>query len=337
MAQRFGPGYDRNRDGRPDLPNSHEYVNPVRYEVRLAACVSATAVAAEGMSCDWTIDAPDQAIGLRATGPRPVVRLPQGAYSVRVTVQLADGRTGSVRETIRVKDILIVALGDSLLSGEGNPEEPACWERAAISAGGSVLRGRLDPPKPARWADAGPDGDQTRVFPAGILPPANVLHSVAHRSTRSALAQVAMRLEAEDPHTSVTFVCLAATGARIDDLFSSLLSARNKARGPGPALPAQLDELHAIADSRAADILVLSIGLNDARAFELLGELMRREIRCVDPRRLLAIYPTRHLDWSRSTGGLSQHRGAGRPREALVAQRTGGRRPANRARPRRPA
>ena len=37
MAERFGPGYDLNRDGRPDLPNSHEYVNPQRYEVRLAA------------------------------------------------------------------------------------------------------------------------------------------------------------------------------------------------------------------------------------------------------------------------------------------------------------
>jgi len=297
MAERFGPGYDRNRDGRPDLPNSHEYVNPGRYEVRLAARVDADAVAAAGMSCDWMIDGPDQASGPRATGPGPVVRLPLGTYSVRVTVELADGRTGSARETIRVKDILIVALGDSLLSGEGNPEEPACWEGAETSAGGSVLRGRLDPPKPARWAVGGPDGDLTRVTPAGMLPPANVLHSVAHRSTRSALAQVAMRLEAEDPHTSVTFVCLAATGARTDDLLISDRSARCKARGPGPALPAQLDELHAIAGSRPPDILVLSIGLNDARAFELLGELMRREIRCVDPRRLLTVYPTRQ-DWA---------------------------------------
>ena len=186
MAERFGPGYDRNRDGRPDLPNSYEYVNPGRYEVRLAACVDATAVATAGMSCDWTIDGPDQAIGLRATGPEPVVRLPQGTYSVTVTVRLADGRTGSARETIRVKDILIVVLGDSLATGEGNPEEPACWKGAETSAGGWVLRGRLDPPTPARWADGGPDGDQPRVTPAGILPPANVLHALAHRSTRSA-------------------------------------------------------------------------------------------------------------------------------------------------------
>jgi len=297
MAERFGPGCDRNRDGRPDLPNSYEYVNPGRYEVRLVACVSATAVAREGLSCNWMIDGPDPAIDVRATGPRPVVRLPQGTFSVSVTVQIADGRTGSARKTIRVKDILIIALGDSLLSGEGNPEVPACWKGAEKSARGWAHRGRLDPPKPARWADGGPDGDQPQVTPAGILPPANVLHDVAHRSTHSAMAQVATRLEAEDPHTSVTFVCLAATGARIDDLFLSDRSARCKARGPGPALPAQLDELHAIAGSRPADILVLSVGLNDAGTFELPGELMRREIRCVDPRRLLAIYPTRK-DWT---------------------------------------
>ena len=35
MADRFGPGHDRDRDGRPDVPNSHEYVNPGSYEVRL--------------------------------------------------------------------------------------------------------------------------------------------------------------------------------------------------------------------------------------------------------------------------------------------------------------
>ena len=42
MVERFGPGYDLNRDGRPDLPNSHEYVNPQRYEVRLAARMDGT-------------------------------------------------------------------------------------------------------------------------------------------------------------------------------------------------------------------------------------------------------------------------------------------------------
>src|SRR4051794_39855168 len=43
MADRFGPGYDGNHDGRPDLPNSYDYVNPGAYEVHLAADMGAAA------------------------------------------------------------------------------------------------------------------------------------------------------------------------------------------------------------------------------------------------------------------------------------------------------
>jgi hypothetical protein len=359
MAEQFGPGYDRNHDGRPDLPNSYEYVNPGRYEVRLAAAVDAIGVSAENVSCAWTIDGHDGAISVRATGLRPIVRLPQGAYAVKASAQLADGRSGSASETIHVRDLLIAVMGDSQATGEGNSEEPARWEEAGVPAGGwscrsprvparligfsllgalsvyasgrlarrrsatgnekrkavwaqlTVLgvvagvlfetlvgfgwafRGRLDPPTPARWADGGPGGDKPRLTPAGILPPSSVLHVRAHRSTRSAPAQFAMRLEADDPHTSVTFVCLAGTGARTVDLFVPDRSGQNRALGPGPVLPAQFDELRAIVGSRPVDILVLSIGFNDCRSVEILGDLIRREIRCVDPLRLLAAYPTR--------------------------------------------
>jgi hypothetical protein len=364
MAERFGPGYDRNRDGRPDLPNSYEYVNPGCYEVRLAAGVDIAGASAADIACDWTVSRPDGTIVLRASGLRPIVRLAEGNYAASALVRLGDGRSGSARETIRVKDVLVVALGDSLATGEGNPEQPARWDeapvdargwfrgvrwvpvgfvgigllglfprcggrgigghRARVRAGGSIRRtwirvvvlavcaglafqsyvgfgwallGRCEPPRPALWADGGPGGDRPRVTPAGVLPAASVLHTRAHRSTRSAPAQFAMRLEAEDPHTSVTFVCVAGTGARTIDLFVPDRSGQNRALGPGPVLPAQFDELRAIVGSRRVDILVVSIGFNDCRSFEILGELIRREIRCVDPIRLLAAYPTRS-DWA---------------------------------------
>jgi hypothetical protein len=303
VAERFGPGYDRNRDGRPDLPNSFEYVNPGRYEVRLAACAHATGVAESDVSFAWTVHGRDGTTRLGATGPRPMVQVPEGVYSVTVTVQLRDGRTGSARETIRVKDLLIIALGDSLATGEGNPEGPACWEGAGTPL---ILRGRLDPLRPARWADGGPDGDRDRVLPAGILPPANVLHARAHRSTRSGPAQFAMRLEAADSHTSVSFLCLAATGARTDDFFRVDRSGHNKALGPGPPLPAQFDELHALIGSRSVDVLVLAIGFNDARTIEFLGELIRRRFAastpsvCSPPSRRARTGRQRRLPTSRS-------------------------------------
>jgi lysophospholipase L1-like esterase len=298
MAERFGPGYDRNHDGRPDLENSHEYVNPGRYEVRLVACTDETADALAGMSCVWMIDGPDQASGVRVTGPNRVVQLPLGTYTVKVTVQLADGRTGSASETIRVKDILIIVLGDSLATGEGNPEKSAGWEEPEKSARGWQIRpGRLDPTTPALWADGGPDGDKPRVTPTGTFPPASATHIRAHRSTHSGPARFAMWLEAADPHTSVTYVCLAATGARTDDLFRPDRSNQNRALGSGPVLPAQLDELHAIVGSRPADLAILALGMNDSRAFDLLGVLLRKEVQCLEPLRLLAAYPSRE-DWA---------------------------------------
>jgi lysophospholipase L1-like esterase len=296
MAERFGPGYDGNGNGRPDLPNSYGYVNPGRYEVRLSASIDGTAAIPTGLSCDWTIGGPGGGTLLRATGPKAEIRLPQGVYSVNATLRAADGRTGSARQTIRVRDILIVVLGDSLATGEGNPEVPASWDGVSDSGGGSFLRSRVEPAKAALWADGGPDGDKPRVTSSGTLLSANLSHGSAHRSTRSGLAQLAMRLEVQDPHTSVTYVCLAASGSSIDDLFASDRSNRNKARGAGPPPPAQLDELHAILGTRPADMLLLSVGLNDAKTFQVLGELMRREIECASPLRLLADYPTRQ-DW----------------------------------------
>ena len=177
MAERFGPGYDRNQDRRPDLPNTYDYVNPGRYEVQLFARVDAKGDSADEAVGEWSIESGDRAIRLKTKGFRPRVQLPPGPYSVTVTVRLSDGKAGSARETILVKDILIVVLGDSLATGEGNPEEPARWDGTAASARGWFLRGRLDPSTPARWADGGPAGDQPRSTGAGTLPPANVLHA----------------------------------------------------------------------------------------------------------------------------------------------------------------
>src|SRR5262249_50279916 len=118
---------------------SYEYVHPGRYEVEFAA----TGVAAAGFSCHWTIEAPGGVTALRATGPRVIVRLAEGVYSVTAAIRLADGRSGAGRELIRVKDLLVVLPGDSLATGEGNPEKPACWEGAGLLGLGLGLLGVL--------------------------------------------------------------------------------------------------------------------------------------------------------------------------------------------------
>jgi lysophospholipase L1-like esterase len=88
-----------------------------------------------------------------------------------------------VTEPLQVEDLLVVAIGDSYASGEGNPEQPGA-----------------DP----RWADGGGD------------PAVEAAHAAARRSTVGWPARVALALEREDSLSSVTFVSVAASGASIE-------------------------------------------------------------------------------------------------------------------------
>src|SRR5262249_8247228 len=114
-----------------------------------------------------------------------------------------------------VKDILIVSIGDSYASGEGNPE----------------VRGVLNP----QWAV----GANARITQE---------HADAHRSSRSAPALTALDIERANPHTSVTFLHLAHTGAEVPDV-----------RGP----TGQIQRGGTLVGTRPIDGLFLSIGGND--------------------------------------------------------------------------
>jgi hypothetical protein len=48
----------------------------------------------------------------------------QGLHAVRLTVTTPDGQTASFDETVTIKDLFIVSIGDSYASGEGNPDKP---------------------------------------------------------------------------------------------------------------------------------------------------------------------------------------------------------------------
>jgi hypothetical protein len=103
---------------------------------------------------------------------RVVTRLPEGDHEVAA----AGGRFEGER-TIRVQDWLVIGLGDSIGSGEGNPDLPE-------GDGRSV----------ARWQDRR-----------------------CHRSAKSYQARAARALENHDDQTSVTFVHLACSGAAISE------------------------------------------------------------------------------------------------------------------------
>ena len=143
----------------------------------------------------------------------------QGVHTVRLTVRL-NGLTLTDTQTIRVRDLLIVSIGDSVGSGEAVPDVPGLNR--------------------AEWNSAR-----------------------CHRSGRASPAKAAARIEADDPHTSVTFVHLACSGAGIE---TGLLHGYEGAEPPRsePNLPPQLDQLRQVAERRPIDALIVNAGANDA-------------------------------------------------------------------------
>ena len=116
----------------------------------------------------------------------------------------------------RPDNIVILALGDSYSSGEGNPDR--------TRFGGGLL-----------WADAS-DAEVRKS------------HADAHRSTTAWSAQAALELERSDPHSSVTYVNVAKSGAETDDVY-----------GEG----GQIDQASEILGDQKIDAIPISIGGND--------------------------------------------------------------------------
>ena len=270
VAAVYAPLVDANANNIPDMPNTCEYVHnlttrlckedlsqepAVTFNVTFDASSSRLEAPnghqVEATNFAWVISSSDDEASdaIEWTTPSAVstVRLTEGKFIIDLTIQGEhEGRV--VEETtstvIEVRDILFVALGDSFASGEGNPEREAVLpdDRAEGST---------------TWADAG--GALSRWFQIpGMDSHTAALarhneHNAAHRTSLAASAQAALELEEADPHTSVTFLFLAQTGARLDG-----------------HIPTQIDSARQIVGSQAIDVLTMSASGNDAGFSQLI-------------------------------------------------------------------
>lgn len=148
------------------------------FPVRLDACAS------EGDAYRWRI-APSTGAGIRTAWRslergqcRTVVSLPEGPAVATLEVR-AGGVVDRTAVPLDVSNLLVLVLGDSYASGEGNPRNVMSW----IRKGGSI-----DP----YWDD-----------------------DACNRSGRAAPAQAALSLEKASPRTSVSLVHLACSGATV--------------------------------------------------------------------------------------------------------------------------
>ena len=144
-----------------------EYINPKRWKVAFDACALNSS---PGSTFAWEVD------GLALQNPDGTSCnfshefAAQGTYTVKLTRTTPDGTQTVLESPVTIKDLLIVSLGDSFASGQGNPDIPRH---------GSTR---------AKWVD-----------------------EICARSAAAGPAQAALKIEDDDPHTSVTFVSFACT------------------------------------------------------------------------------------------------------------------------------
>ena len=176
-----------------------------------------------------------------------------------------------------MRDILIAGLGDSIASGEGNPDRPIaladegfCFRYYLGTAGAQYYRPSRAGYKGGRACEA-PDSLQVWQRNSALW-----FNSACHRSLYSYQTRTALALAVQYPHIAVTYLPLACTGATIaDGLFGSQrarecpptqIDAR-AARSGSTARFAELREALTQARRRQADrkldLVLLSIGAND--------------------------------------------------------------------------
>jgi lysophospholipase L1-like esterase len=188
------------------------------YTVILDACGS------KGDSYTWKVTGQTSV----RTPPRAIkkctstISLPEGDYSFTLTVK--SGRMSSHR-TLRgtVRNYVMVSMGDSYASGEGNPRNiDAYLEQAGL------------------FTTFTPYWDDTACA----------------RSTHSAPARAALELEKSSPHFSVTLIDVSCSGATVN---SGVIGAQTRARQNA----SQVEQARSLAAGHRIDAITMSVGGND--------------------------------------------------------------------------
>jgi lysophospholipase L1-like esterase len=250
------------------------YLTPIDHPVT----VRLTGAVPVGAICAWSFDDGDgpqqstfdcaEPVNLRARYGRQTVATVDISSSAEAPQRVSTG--------IRVRDIFIAGLGDSIASGEGNPDRPIalsddgfCFRYYLGSAAAQYYRPSRAGYKGGRACEA-PDSLQVWQRQSALW-----LNSACHRSLYSYQIRTALALAVQYPHIAVTYLPLACTGATIPDgLFGSQrarecppLKSSSPCQGTVSSQLAELREAVAAAKrrqpDRKLDLVLLSIGAND--------------------------------------------------------------------------
>ncbi|MGF1622984.1 MAG: hypothetical protein ACFCUR_20530 [Rhodomicrobiaceae bacterium] len=164
---------------------------------------------------------------------------PDGA---RLGVSRWAGEPG-MEQLIKVRDLLIVGMGDSFGAGEGNPDDPVRFNdarshdygRIEIAATGEKIALDGYPAREGNWSALRGSGFHKER--------ARWWDRECHRSLYSHQLRAALQLAVEDPQRAVTFLNFSCAGAEIVE--GVLLDATVRECSPGESfsVPAQISAL----------------------------------------------------------------------------------------------
>lgn len=277
-----------NRDGVDET-----YLNPPSIRIKLWAKLPDNFGDA---TCTWAIGPANIARSVPAQDcKRPVEDARAYTYRqtpIKVVATNAAGQTLEGSIDVRVRDVLIVGLGDSIASGEGNPVHPVrldsegfCFRRP-LSGEQFALPGRsgLFLVKSCDGAENTAEArDQWDSKGAGWL------YNQCHRSLYSYQMRTALTLAIENRQISVTFLPLSCSGAEIDEGLINSMTARERPKKSGVPAPADVEAqfsqlrnyLRSITNRRGArrpiDLLLLTVGANDIGFSGMVANIVVKE------------------------------------------------------------
>ena len=239
-------------------------------------------------TCAWSFDdgeRPPQQITLPCE-EEVTLRVRYGRTShAQVDIARSDGASDRATTDILVRDLLIAGLGDSIASGDGNPDRAIaltdqgfCFRRFL----GGVRSEYFRPGRAGYRGSKACDGSVDAGRDWGQHG-ARWLNAACHRSLYGYQMRTALALAIENTHDAVTFVPLACTGATIESGLLDRQRARESACGPGghcpTNVPPQLAQLHDVLalarrhrPDRNLDLVLLTIGANDIGFSELVAD-----------------------------------------------------------------
>jgi len=243
-----------------------------------------------GATCAWSFDDGDGPQASTFDCAEPVNLRARYGRITAATVEVSSGDQPPQRISteITVRDIFIAGLGDSIASGEGNPDRPIalsdegfCYRSyLGTAAGGQYYRPSRAGYKGGRACEA-PDTLANWQRQSALW-----FNSACHRSLYSYQTRTALALAVRYPHIAVTYLPLACTGATIPDgLFGGQRARECPPTKAGANCPgtvnAQLAELRAAVAAakkrqpdRKLDLVLLSIGANDINFSGLVADVI---------------------------------------------------------------